>query len=86
MVTHMDIDLLVDWGFDFYAHNQIFCLVAGGVLLILVLWKPLKVLKTAFLVLILLAILYAAFFLIDSMKVGVQVKEHGVQRMEKSLE
>ena len=82
----MDLDLLVDWGYDFYASQPAFCYVLAGVLLVLLLWKPAKVVKTALLILILLAILFAAFFMIDSMKVGMQVKEQGIEKMEKSLQ
>jgi len=81
----MDLHQVIDWGFDFYLRYPIFCYVVAGVLLVLILWKPAKVLKTAFLLLILLALLYAAFFLINSMNIGVQVKEQGIQKMEKAL-
>lgn len=81
----MDLDQVVDWGVNFYLHYPVFCYVLAGLLLVLILWKPAKVLKMAFLILILLAILYVAFFLIKSMNVGVQVKEHGLQKMEKAL-
>ena len=82
----MNFNWIFDWGGDIYARYPIFCYVAAAVLFILLIWKPAKVLKTALLVLILLAILSAAFFLIQSTNVGVQVKEQGLQKMEKSLE
>jgi len=82
----MALSRVFDWGFQFYADYPMFCYVAGAVLLLLLLWKPAKVLKAAFLVVVLLTLLYLAFFLVDSMKTGVKVKEQGLDRMEKSLQ
>jgi|GEM_PF-1863486 len=82
----MDLSQVINWGVDFFYRYQVFCYVLAGVLLILLLWKPAKVMKTAFLVLILLAVLYFIFLLIDSMQVGVQVKQQGIHKSEKALE
>jgi hypothetical protein len=82
----MDLEHLFDWGYTFYVQYPVFCYVAGGILLLLVLWKPFKVLKSAFLVLVLVAIVYIAFYLIDSMNVGLDVKDKAVHRTEKAIE
>lgn len=82
----MDLQQLSDWGYTFYVQYPAFCYVAGGIFLLLVLWKPFKVLKSAFLVLVLAAVVSIAFYLLDSMNVGLEVKGKAVHRTEKAIE
>jgi hypothetical protein len=79
----MDLDLVIAWGSDFFDNYPTFCYVAGGVLLALTLWKPVKALKTILLVVVLLAGLYVAFLLIDSLQIGAKLKGQGIHKSEK---
>ncbi len=82
----MDFHSLIAWAQSLYASYPLYCYLAAGALLLLTLWKPAKMLKNAFLLLILLAVLYVCFFLIDSMKTGVDVKEKAAHRTESQIE
>lgn len=82
----MDFQPLIDWGYSFYAQYQIFCYVLAGILVLLSLWKPFKILKAACLLLTLAVIVYICFYLIDSMNVGMDVKEKAIHRTEKAIE
>ena len=82
----MDFQPLLDWCFNFYAQYPIFCYVLAGVLLLLALWKPVKVIKTALLVLVLIVILYICITIVNSMMGGMQSKEKAVHRTEKAIE
>lgn len=82
----MDFQPLIDWGYSFYAQYPLFSYVLAAVLLLLILWKPAKVLKAAILLLVLSLILYVCFYLIGSMNVGMDVKEKAIHRTEKAIE
>jgi hypothetical protein len=82
----MDFKQVFAWMRDFYANYPIFCYMAAGILLVLLLWKPVKVLKTALLVFILLVVFSGIFYLIDSMKTGIRIEKQGMQQTEKSLQ
>ncbi len=76
---------LFDQLFMFYENNSLFCMVAGGVLVLLLLWKTKKVLKGLILVLVLAGLLYAAINLVDSVNFGSSLKKSGIERTEKAL-
>jgi len=82
----MGIQTLIDWAHTFFVQYSVFCYVLGGIILLLILWKPAKVLKTTFLILILLIILYACFYLLGIMNLGIDVKDKAIYRTEKSIE
>ncbi|WP_303720178.1 hypothetical protein [Malonomonas rubra] len=82
----MDFQPLLDWVYTYYVQYPTFFYVVVGVLLLLILWKPAKVLKTTFLVLVLIFIVYICFYLIGSMNVGMNVKEKAIHRTEKAIE
>lgn len=82
----MDSNRMIEWGLNFYSRSPEFCYVVAGILLVLLLWKPLKVLKTALLLSILAAIIAISFYLIDSMDVGRKIKKDAIHRTEKALE
>ncbi len=76
---------LIDQLFMFYHDNSVFCMVAGGILVVLLLWKPVKVLKGIILLIILAAVLYVAIRLVDSVNFGSSLKKSGIERTEKAL-
>ncbi len=82
----MDLQPLLDWGLSFYHRYPEFCYVAAGVLVLLALWKPFKVLRAACVMLVLAVLVYIGFFLINSMNVGIKVKDKAIHRTEKALE
>ncbi len=82
----MDFQLFIDWANSFYQQYPLFCYVAGGALLLLSLWKPRKVLRSLLLALILVALLYISFWLIDSINFGKDLTEKGIQRSEQAIE
>ena len=82
----MDFELLIDWANSFYQQYPIFCYVLGGALLLMALWKPRKVLRSLLLALILVALLYFSFWLIDSINFGKDLTEKGIQRSEQAIE
>lgn len=82
----MDVQQIVAWGESFYGQYPLFCYIAGGLLLLLALWKPFKVLKNVCLLLVLVAVVAAAFYLIDSMNFGVKIKNKAIHRTEKAIE
>lgn len=82
----MNLHPLFDWCFNFYAQYPIFCYVLAGVLLLLALWKPAKVIKTTLLILVLIVILYVCFNIVNSMMGSMQSKEKAVHRTEKAIE
>ena len=81
----MDLNPLIDWTVDYYARYPIFCYAAGGILLLLTLWKPIKVLKNAFLLLILLTLLYFGSQLIGSLEVGMKASDKAAKRTEEAI-
>ncbi len=81
----MMLDNLLAWAGDFYARYPIFCYVAGGVLLLLVLWKPAKILKNIFLLLVLLAVIYFAVQVFGSLETGIKLKDKGTKRTEEAI-
>lgn len=82
----MDFQPLFDWIYTYYVNYPIFFYVLGGALLLLILWKPAKVLKTTFLILVLVVIVYICFYLIGSMNVGMNVKDKAIHRTQKAIE
>lgn len=82
----MDFHPLFDWCFNFYAQYPIFCYVLVGALLLLILWKPAKVIKTALLILVLIVILYVCINIVNSMMGGMQIKDKAIHRTEKAIE
>ena len=82
----MDFQQILDWGYTFYAQYPIFCYILLGVVVLLTLWKPAKVLKTSLLLLVLLVVLYICFFLIGSLNVGMDAKNRAAHKTEKALE
>jgi len=80
------MDLLINWLTDLYYQYPLFCYLLGAVLLLLLIWKPAKLLKFAFLVLVLLGILYVAFTFINSAKTGAKYTKQGIEKSEKGLE
>lgn len=82
----MDLQPLLTWGHDLYTEYPLYFYLIAGALLLLTLWKPAKMLKRALLLLVLLAVLYVCFFLIDSMRTGVDVKQKAAHRTEDMIE
>ena len=82
----MDFSVLIDWAQDLYASYPIFCYALGAVLLLLLLWKPARVLKIIFLAAVLMALIYGLVLLTDTITSGVKVKEGGLQKTQKALE
>ena len=82
----MDFSALIDWVRDAFAAYPVVCYGLGGGLLLLLFWKPAKTLKFLALFVIVLALLYGALVLTDSITSGVKVKEGGLQKMQKALE
>lgn len=82
----MDFAPIFDWAINFYSQYPQFCYIVGGILLVLVLWKPAKVLKNALLLLVLLLVVYVAFYMVDSMNFGKKIKEEAIHRTEKAIE
>ena len=82
----MDFQPLFDWTYNFYLQYPTFCYVIGGGMLLLALWKPLKVLKGILLLLLLALILYLCFFMIKSINFSMDVKEKAIHRTEKAIE
>ena len=76
---------LIDKLFMFYEHNSLFCMVAGAALVLLILWKPAKMLKRIALVVVLALIVYTAISLVDSANFGSNLKKSGIERTEKAL-
>jgi len=81
----MDFQPLFDWTYTFYIQYPIFCYLLAGVLVLLTLWKPVKVLKASCLILVLAGILYICFSLIGSMNAGVNIKEKAINRTEEAI-
>lgn len=82
----MDFQALLEWARNLFARYPLYCSLAAAALLLLTLWKPAKMLKRAVLLLVLLVVLSLCFFLIDSMKTGVSIKEKAAQRTENLIE
>ena len=82
----MDLQPLFAWVQDLYSSDPIYFYLAGAILLLLTLWQPVKMLKRALLLLVMLVVLYICFFLIDSMKTGVDVKQKAAHRTESKIE
>ena len=82
----MDFQQILDWGLSFYRQQPIFCYVALGILLLFSLWKPLKALKTACLLLVLVTLIYVSFYFLETMNFGIDAKSKAIQQTEKSLE
>jgi len=82
----MDFQPLIDWGYSFYLQNSTFCHVFAAALLFFILWKPAKILKGIFLLLIMVIILYICYQLIGSMNAGMDIKENAVNRTERAIE
>lgn len=82
----MEISQLLDWGFSFYRQYPVLCYGLAAVLLVVTLWKPFKVLKAAFLLLVLAICLYIGLTLINTMKIGVENKNRGAHRLEQTTE
>ncbi len=80
----MDFDL-VDWALDFFAQNQLFCYVAAGILVVLIIWKPGKILKNAFLLLVLLGLIYFVMQIFTSINVGRSVKDKAIHKTERAM-
>ena len=81
----MDFSQISDWAITFYRQYPEFCSVVAAILLLLILWKPFKVLKNVLLLLVLAVIVYAAFYLIGSMNVGMDIKNKAIHRTEKAI-
>lgn len=82
----MKLQTLIDWVHTFFVQYSVFCYVLGGAILLWTLWKPAKALKTTCLISILLVILYACFYLLGIMNLGMDVKDKTIHRTEKSIE
>ena len=82
----MDFQPLIDWCRSYYAQYPIFCYVLAGVILLLLLWKPTKVLKTLVLILVLVVILYICATLVGSIQGGSSLTDKAVRRTEKGIE
>ncbi len=82
----MNFQPLFNWAYSFYLQYSIFCYVIGGVVLLLVFWKPLKVLKSILLMLVLALILYLCFIMTQSVDFSIGVKEKAIHRTEKAIE
>lgn len=82
----MDVQPLLDWCFNFYAQYPTFCYVLAGVVLLLTLWKPAKVIKITLLTLVLIVILYICSSIVTSMQGGANIKEKALRRTEQALE
>lgn len=82
----MNLDLLFAWLNDFYQHYPIFCYVAGGIVLLFCLIKPVKAIQYLFLALVLSGLLYFGYYLLDSLNVGIKAKSEGIQRSEKAID
>ena len=82
----MNFQPLFDWAYNFYLQYPIFCYVIGGGMLLLVLWKPLKVFKGILLMLVLATIVYLCFCMTNSINIGIGVKEKAIHRTENAIE
>ncbi len=82
----MEISQLLDWGLSLYRQYPAFSYGIAAVLLVVTLWKPFKVLKTAFLLLVMAVCLYIGLTLISTMKAGVESKNKGIHRSEQTTE
>jgi hypothetical protein len=81
----MELHTVTAWAEDFYARYPIFCYLAGGIMLLLTLWKPAKILKNLFLVMVLLTIIYFAMQLFGSLQTGMILKDQGSKRTEDAI-
>ena len=82
----MDFQPVIDWVQHLYARYPAPSYVIAGVLLLVLIWKPFKVLKKVFLLLIMAGILYVCFYLLDSMTAGMDSKDKAIHRTEKAIE
>lgn len=77
---------LFDQIFQFYEQNSLFCMVAGGVVLLFLLSKPAKLLKRIMFLVVLALILYLAIALVASIDFGSNIKKGGLEKREKAVE
>ena len=81
----MDFQPILNWFNNIYLQYPILCYVIGGAILVLVLWKPLKVLKFFLLMLVLALIVYACLYLTKAIDFGIATKETEMNRTLKEL-
>lgn len=82
----MDVGLLWDWVGSLYERYPLFSYVAAVLFVLLLIWKPVKVLKNFLVILVFLTLLYLALNLVESMNFGVKVKEQGIRNSEKGID
>jgi len=82
----MDMQQLLDWPSSFYNQYPVFCYVAGGVVLLLIFWKPRNALKNLLFLLVLVLVLYICLTLVQSIDFGISVKDKEIHKTEKEIE
>lgn len=82
----MDFQPIFNWLNNVYLQYPILCYAVGGAILVLVLWKPRKVFKGIFLMLVLALILYACLYLTKAIDFGIATKETEMNRTLKEIE
>lgn len=76
----MSFQPLFSWLNGLYIQNPIFCYAIAGTILVLALWKPVKVMKFIGLVLVLGLIVYASLYLTKAIDFSTATKKTEMNR------
>jgi len=82
----MSIQPLFSWLNSLYLQNPILCYAIAGAIIVLVLWKPVKVLKFIVLVLVLALIVYASLYLTKAIDFSIATKKTEMNRTIEELD